>query len=314
MKIVVLLLASSFSLLGQIAGPTGLTARYFGGGTGTNRYYWVQSVLPTGRTSISGPLLVVTGSTLDKEHYVNLYWNNQVGALFYDVLRTTTSSTPTGTDYFAIGQNVGTSFFTDSGQRLQNYTVIAAASLGGGGSGSIAINGQTCTIGSSCTVADATKASSTAATTVNGQTCTLGSTCTVVDSTKVATSTTVNGHALSSNVTVTAGDLGVGSSFASVTDASPIAWNVGTVLIANGTVTLVHTTSTRALNVSNMVNGGTYTLIAKQDSTGSALMTLGSGCTWKGDTLTLSTAANKIDILTWMYDGTNCYLNLKLGF
>lgn len=49
------------------------------------------------------------------------------------------------------------------------------------------------------------------ATTVNGQSCALGSTCTVADATKVPTTTTVNGHALSSNVTVTAADVSLGS-------------------------------------------------------------------------------------------------------
>jgi hypothetical protein len=51
------------------------------------------------------------------------------------------------------------------------------------------------------------KAASNAATTVNGQSCALGGSCTVADATKVSTSTTVNGHALSSNVTVTPTDL-----------------------------------------------------------------------------------------------------------
>lgn len=47
--------------------------------------------------------------------------------------------------------------------------------------------------------------------TINGQSCTTGSSCTVADSTKVPTTTTVNGHALSSNVSVTASDVGLGS-------------------------------------------------------------------------------------------------------
>ena len=57
----------------------------------------------------------------------------------------------------------------------------------------------------------ASKANATASTTVNGQTCALGSSCTVADSTKVPTTTTVNGHALSSNVTVTASDVALGN-------------------------------------------------------------------------------------------------------
>jgi hypothetical protein len=55
------------------------------------------------------------------------------------------------------------------------------------------------------------KAASNASTTVNGQACALGSTCTVADSTKTPTTTTVNGHALSSNVVVSASDLTTGT-------------------------------------------------------------------------------------------------------
>lgn len=55
------------------------------------------------------------------------------------------------------------------------------------------------------------KAASGAATTVNGVSCALSSTCTVADSTKVPTTTTVNGHALSSNVVVSATDLTTGT-------------------------------------------------------------------------------------------------------
>jgi hypothetical protein len=52
------------------------------------------------------------------------------------------------------------------------------------------------------------KAAAAAATTVNGTSCALSSTCTVADSTKVPTTRTVNGHALSANVTVAYADLG----------------------------------------------------------------------------------------------------------
>lgn len=60
--------------------------------------------------------------------------------------------------------------------------------------------------------------------------------------------------------------------------------------------------------------GGMYTLVVKQDATGSRTLSftaqnagLGSG-TWKwagGSAPTLTTTASKIDVLTFIYDGTD---------
>jgi hypothetical protein len=109
------------------------------------------------------------------------------------------------------------------------------------------------------------------------------------------------------------------SAYPTVTDASPIAWNLGSRTVTNGIVTLNHTTSTRALNLTNLVNGGFYTLVIKQDGTGGALMTLGTGCAWKvvnggAGAIVLSAAASAIDILTFTYDSTNCYAILNSNF
>jgi len=116
-----------------------------------------------------------------------------------------------------------------------------------------------------------------------------------------------------------AGNAAIASAYPVVTDASPIAWSLGSAVVTNGIVTLNHSTSTRALNLTNLVNGGFYTLVIKQDSTGGALMTLGTGCTWKvsgggAGAITLSSAANAIDALAFTYDGTNCYANLSTNF
>jgi hypothetical protein len=106
---------------------------------------------------------------------------------------------------------------------------------------------------------------------------------------------------------------------ATLTDASPLPWNVASVSAVSATVTLSHSTGTRALNVSNLVTGGFYTLILKQDSTGGAAMTLGSGCTWKvggggSGAITLTSTGLAIDILAFFYDGTNCYANFQTNF
>jgi hypothetical protein len=108
--------------------------------------------------------------------------------------------------------------------------------------------------------------------------------------------------------------------FASQTDSSSVTWAIGSALIANASLTMAHTTSTRAINLTGLVNGGSYVVILKQDSTGGAAATLGTGCTWfQGGssgftaltTLALTTTASAINILAFTYDGTNCYGNLR---
>jgi hypothetical protein len=107
--------------------------------------------------------------------------------------------------------------------------------------------------------------------------------------------------------------------FATVLDGSPATWAIGTAHVANATLTLVHTTSTRAINLTGLANGGAYVLLLKQDSTGGAAATLGSGCTWYQarwagyaplTTLALTTSASAVNVLAFIYDGTNCYANL----
>ena len=56
-------------------------------------------------------------------------------------------------------------------------------------------------------------------------------------------------------------------------------------------------------------------LIVKQDATGNRTLTLPSGSIiLGGGSLTLSTAANAVDILTFVYDGTNYYWSLGKGY
>lgn len=113
------------------------------------------------------------------------------------------------------------------------------------------------------------------------------------------------------------GPVQVTTPFTTLTDASPLPWNVGTANPA--IVVLNHATGTRALNVTGLIGGGVYILEIKQDSTGGAAMTLGTGCTWKvkgggAGAITLTAAANAIDELVIMYDGTNCLTTLNTNF
>jgi hypothetical protein len=106
--------------------------------------------------------------------------------------------------------------------------------------------------------------------------------------------------------------IGVAPTFNSVADGTPINWNLQNNFIQNGFVALNHSTATRALNVSAMQNGGVYNLEFRQDSTGGALVTLGSGCNWIIDntggstSLPVPTTPNAISSLNFIYDGTNC--------
>jgi hypothetical protein len=106
---------------------------------------------------------------------------------------------------------------------------------------------------------------------------------------------------------------------ATLTDAAPVAWDVGSNPANNAKVTFTVHSGSRTLNVANMVTGGTYVLVMVQDGTGGENLTGGTGCTWKqlgggGGTFTLTATAAAIDVLTFYYDGTNCYANLGKAY
>jgi len=87
-----------------------------------------------------------------------------------------------------------------------------------------------------------------------------------------------------------------------------------------GEVTLSSTIPTRALNISGLVNGSFFEIILIQDGTGGASVTGGTGCVWHlgtdagfvaTSTFSLTSAANAANILAGLYDGTNCWVNLR---
>ena len=110
--------------------------------------------------------------------------------------------------------------------------------------------------------------------------------------------------------------LAAASPYASLSDAATIIWSINGAYAANATVTIA---GNRTLNITGPVSGGTYLLKVVQDGTGSRTLTLGSGCSWKvisggAGAITLSTAANSIDIISFSYDGANCYANLGKNY
>jgi len=107
--------------------------------------------------------------------------------------------------------------------------------------------------------------------------------------------------------------------FASQTDGATVTWAIGSTMCANASLTFTTHGGSRTLNLTGMVNGGSYVLKIIQDGTGGEGLTLGTGCTWKvsgggSGAITPSTSASAIDVLAFTYDGTNCYANFNKNF
>lgn len=100
-------------------------------------------------------------------------------------------------------------------------------------------------------------------------------------------------------------------SAAALTDAASISWNLNTQQVASVTLGGNRTLA----NPANLVNGGSYALIVKQDATGGRTLTYGSAFKWLGGaTPALSTSPNATDVLVFISDGVNLYGVANLGF
>lgn len=89
-----------------------------------------------------------------------------------------------------------------------------------------------------------------------------------------------------------------------LTPGTSVAWNVTTAQVA----TLAPVQSFTLSNPTNLVAGGTYIIKITQDATGSRVITWGSVYKFPGGTkFVLSTAANAVDVITCISDGTNMY-------
>ena len=93
--------------------------------------------------------------------------------------------------------------------------------------------------------------------------------------------------------------------FATQTDGATITWDLGSRKVSNATVTLG---GNRTLAFSNAVAGATGVLIVRQDATGGRTLALPSGSKVVNSgagAWTPTVGASKIDILSFIYDGTN---------
>lgn len=91
----------------------------------------------------------------------------------------------------------------------------------------------------------------------------------------------------------------------------------GTVTINGNTgpiqrATLVGNITINTNNLTNFTTGESVTLVLTQDGTGSRLLT--SNLKYAGASKTLSTAANSIDTISIVYDGTNYLAALVKGY
>jgi hypothetical protein len=102
----------------------------------------------------------------------------------------------------------------------------------------------------------------------------------------------------------------LGVSNTTLTYAVSVTWASDYLKVA--TITL---TGACSLTITGLTAGGTYNLIVKQDATGSRIVTWVTTVKWSaGAAPVLSTAANAIDIVSLIYDGTTLFGTALKGF
>lgn len=203
-----------------------------------------------------------------------------------------TSATSAGTYAFALsGQQyfrVRSSSFSSGPIRVDIAATAAPVQSGGGGGTWGSITG-TLSDQTDLSTALAGKAASNAAATVNGTSCALGNSCTITAS---------------------------GPAYGALADSSSVTWNVSSAYWAKATLAMAHGTASRTLNITNPTSGGEYTVIVSQDSTGGASLTLQCGGSavktpnGGAGTLTVTPAANSIDVISVTYNAAGCLATL----
>lgn len=88
-----------------------------------------------------------------------------------------------------------------------------------------------------------------------------------------------------------------------------------TINFASGDIVTLTLNASTTLTLNNPITGLFYFIKAKQDATGSRTITWPAAVLWSGGTApTLTTTANKIDLITLWYDGTNYFGTSILNF
>lgn len=95
-----------------------------------------------------------------------------------------------------------------------------------------------------------------------------------------------------------------------LTDGASVDWNA-----ANGNIATLTLGGNRTINAPTNLYDESFILFLKQDATGSRTVTWNTVFKWSGGTApTLSTTANAVDIITFVYDGTNLYGSMLPNF
>lgn len=95
-----------------------------------------------------------------------------------------------------------------------------------------------------------------------------------------------------------------------LTDGASVDWNA-----ANGNIATLTLGGNRTINAPTNLYDESFILFLKQDATGSRTVTWNAVFKWSGGTApTLSTTANAVDIITFVYDGTNLYGSMLPNF
>jgi len=226
---------------------------------------------------VAGPGISVssgTGAVTITNNNPTPYGNTQVAAFLPTYTGALTASSVSATGNVSGANVIGTHF--GSGQNLSNVVTSIAAGSG------ISINASTGAV----TVSFAAGANYVDLTTNQ----------TIAGNKTFTGTTTLNPY-----VETTAAAVTTGASF------TPTA--------SSGPVQRVTATANFALNAPvGMVTGQSITLVIRQDTTGSRLMTPNGVYRFAYGVKTLSTAANAIDVLSIFYDGTNYLCNLVKGY
>lgn len=109
-------------------------------------------------------------------------------------------------------------------------------------------------------------------------------------------------------------DPALNPAFVVLTDGATVTWATSGARINNAKVTLG---GNRTLDITGEVDGASGVLIVIQDGTGSRTLTLPGGSKVLGGgagAITLTTAPGSIDVLSWIYDGTNFYWTYGKNF
>jgi hypothetical protein len=95
-----------------------------GAGGSATYYYWLVSEYSVGNSAPSGPFAVFDApNTLSGGNYVFVSWNPVPGATSYDVLRTTSVTTPGGACNCAVIVGTSSTTVNDQSNALNSYTV-----------------------------------------------------------------------------------------------------------------------------------------------------------------------------------------------